>query len=275
MMPAPQRVSIPRLPLQNSGDDVPDPWTWAVPLPYQALAAPLSGAPMPAAPNTVREDVRSEHQLGYYGCLQSFLTYSFAWTRPDKGLLWWYRNGLPSEDPRFRLILDTWVHDETLLGYLGWLVTTPPMSMAAETLTPWVLELDDSPAPIDTEWESRLRRARDAKPWTGGSDSLHLGEGLHIAAPSQRPSASTIHPSASRLVSIDSTTRTATFVGETVRGWYADLAETARQLPPLKNGRNWRVDVFLKPIGFLGTYRRSRVTGLWFSGRHRYHAIGN
>jgi hypothetical protein len=35
------------------------------------------------------------------------------------------------------------------------------------------------------------------------------------------------------------------------------------------------VDVFVRQIGFVGTYRRSRDTGLWFAGQHRYHAVGN
>lgn len=101
-------------------------WVWAVPLPYRALSSAWSGAPMPAAPAEVREEERHfGHQIGYYASLFSFLTYSFAWTRPDKGLLWWYREGRPTEDDRLALIRDSWEADGNLLGFLAWLSSTP------------------------------------------------------------------------------------------------------------------------------------------------------
>ena len=52
------------------------------------------------------------------------------------------------------------------------------------------------------------------------------------------------------------------------------LAVQGTQLPPLGES-SWHVDVRVRPIEFLGTYRRSRVTGLWFAGQHRYHSVGN
>ena len=39
--------------------------------------------------------------------------------------------------------------------------------------------------------------------------------------------------------------------------------------------RSWHVDVLCRPVGWLGTYRRSRQSGVWFSGPHRYHQVGN
>lgn len=45
-------------------------------------------------------------------------------------------------------------------------------------------------------------------------------------------------------------------------------------LPSLGTG-SWHVDVVVKPMGWLGTFRRSWVTGLWFQGRHLIHAAGN
>jgi hypothetical protein len=37
---------------------------------------------------------------------------------------------------------------------------------------------------------------------------------------------------------------------------------------------SWRVDVVCQPLGWLGTFRRSRRSGLWFTGRHRWHELG-
>lgn len=41
------------------------------------------------------------------------------------------------------------------------------------------------------------------------------------------------------------------------------------------SGWSWRIDVICKQIGWLGTYRRSRVTGYWFAGKHSIHMAGH
>ena len=56
-------------------------------------------------------------------------------------------------------------------------------------------------------------------------------------------------------------------------GWYRALAEMGARLPHLEE-RSWHVDIVVKPVGSLGTYRQSRATGLWFSGPHRLHLVG-
>lgn len=258
-----------------------DGWVWAVPLPYQALAAPWSTAPMPASPRDVGEhEGRFEHQLGYYSCLLSFLTYSFGWTRPDKGLLWWYSNGMPTDDDRLALITDTWHADGTLIGFLAWLASRPSLDAAPDTLGPFAKHLDESPLQLDGTWELQLREALALEPWSGGGDPLHLGSGWHISAPSRgrtprQASSEAASKRSSRIVGVDAASRTATFVSDTIEGWYAGLVVAGERLPSRADGRSWRVDVFVKSIGFLGTYRMSRVTGLWFSGQHRYHSVGN
>jgi len=64
-------------------------------------------------------------------------------------------------------------------------------------------------------------------------------------------------------------------VAESVTGWYSALAELGNALPPRPGDGNWRVDIHVTPIGYLGEYRRSWMTGLWFAGPHRYHSSGN
>lgn len=256
-------------------------WVWAVPLPYRAIASPWAAPVMPDAPNNVEAgDGWFEHRLGYYATLQSFLTYSFGWTRPDKGLLWWITDGKPRVDSRFALIADTWDADGTLIGYLAWLSTRGGVGMAEETLGQWAGETDQSELDLDTTWARQIRTALDSDPWNSGSDPFHLGAGWHISAPSRssglwETTGADDPPKSARLVAINDVSRTATFVCDTVLGWYLGLTLLANELPPLARERNWSVDVFVRPIGFMGTYRRSRATGLWFAGQHRYHAVGN
>ena len=102
------RVEQPRL--QPSAHDSRDSqvggqWNGAVPLPDRALNTPFVGAAMPAAPR-FNDDFMAN--LGYCASLQSFLTYSFGWTRQDRGLRWWYDAGKPVNDSRLALINDVW-----------------------------------------------------------------------------------------------------------------------------------------------------------------------
>lgn len=257
-----QRV---RRPSADSGADTlagQHPWSWAVGLPCRALVAPYSGAVMPAAP-TPRTDVLDA--VGYFATLQSFLTYSFGWTRHDKGLIWWCDAGMPVDDPRFALIRDVWVADGLLDTYIDWCSTHPVMTSLdafAEHVDHRVLDLPDA-------WRRRLRgQPNDEDPTS--AYGKHLEQVGHIAAPCEK-----LRAGSARLAGADIDTRSATVVSDTVSGWYSSLVLLGENLPPLSGDHSWHVDVFVKPIGFLGTYRRSRATGLWFSGRHSLHVVGN
>lgn len=271
-----QRVEIPAA--------VPNAWEWALALPYRCLADPAGVPVMPASPDSISDvyenwERRHRQQLAYYTTLQSFLTYSFGWTRHDKGLLWCYQNGWPNEDARLRLIKDVWFDDGTLTGYLAWVVSRmnaePEDTLNA--LRPWALHPDLDRVTVPSEWTDKLRVAVSEGVWTGGYDPMHLWGGLHAGAPSGRRffGESDRPPTLARIVDANPGRRSATFVAADVDGWYAQLATLGSDLPKLPGVASWHVDAYVKPIGFVGTYRRSRVTGLWFAGRHRYHVIGN
>lgn len=53
-------------------------------------------------------------------------------------------------------------------------------------------------------------------------------------------------------------------------GWYRALLERMSQ--PSED--DWKVDVVIKPIGWIGTYRKSPTTGLWHAGDHDLHLRG-
>lgn len=261
----------------------PDPWEWGLAMPYRCLADPEGALVMPASPDEIPNeyanwDRRHLQQLAYYTTLQSFLTYSFGWTRHDKGLIWWYEHGLPTDDPRFNLINEIWVRDATLAGYLGWVVSrmhdSPEPALAP--LRPWAERFDLTPAHVPDVVANSLRDALKSDLWGGGSDPMHLWGGQHAGAPSgPQVFGDTGIMSEARLVFADPIQRSATVIVETAKGWYARLAELGGGLPQLRNGPSWRIDVIVKSIGFVGTYRRSRDTGLWFAGKHRYHTVGN
>jgi hypothetical protein len=61
-------------------------------------------------------------------------------------------------------------------------------------------------------------------------------------------------------------------IADTYNGWYSELWRLGADRT--KDGRSIRADVIVKPIGWLGEYRRSTVTGSYFRGHHRYHVMG-
>jgi hypothetical protein len=246
-------------------------------MPYSAVAGSLASGVMPEAP---RAGGPHQQGLGYFASLQSFLTYSFAWTRHDRGLLWWYEAGMPTTDPRFELIKLVWERDGLLDRYLGWFVDRGMWDngpRAYEPLRQWSRRLDEQRDTLSPEMALRLNRARRAAETDDSSRSpwgMHLEGGDHISAPSQAQTHGDAEPSA-RIVAARADSRTATFVADRVTGWYSALCDRGAELPPLPAKSSWYVDVFVKPIGFMGTFRRSRETGLWFSGKHQLHAVGN
>lgn len=53
--------------------------------------------------------------------------------------------------------------------------------------------------------------------------------------------------------------------------WYRKLDNFGISLPQRLDRRSWRVDVIVKPVGWLDTCRLSRLIGCWFSGPHSLH----
>jgi hypothetical protein len=292
-----RRVLIPEIsPGSSIADDGQFEWVWAVPLPYRVLVDPRGASAMPASPRDALTADRYGNirgalaqGLGYFACLQSFLTYSFGWTRHDQGIRAWHEAGRPTEDPRLALIDAVWGDDRMLLRYAAW--STDAASGRGES---WLGEplhrFMDTPADLtpmaqDGAWEEIVRRERDTaiaddpstSPW-----GMHLGLGSHIGAPAAwggTPNMATDGPATpawrARLIGADPVRRRATYVSDRVYGWYAGLAALGGGLADAPGASSWRVDVLVKPYGFLGTYRRSRTTGLWFAGRHRHHMMGN
>ena len=58
------------------------------------------------------------------------------------------------------------------------------------------------------------------------------------------------------------------------KGWYRILSRVGDALPGLDDGRSWRIDLTIAPIGYVGTFRKSRASRRWFTGRHKAHALG-
>jgi hypothetical protein len=244
-------------------------WFWGVPGAFQALASPRSRAGIPAAPT-----MRSEHEQsrGYWATLQYLLLRRLGWTRPDRGLRWWYDSGKPIDDPTLQLVSQVWDGDGFGVdAYLAWLLEGQPrfdLTHAGAGSANW----DHTGDPLSDSW-LRWRREQESAsqglqgislPFGGGWDPLHLTG--HMGEQGQGDSAA-------HLIRTSKAEQRAMFVTDRMDAWYSGLLVRGESLPT-SGIHSWKVDVYVKPVGFLGTYRKSFETGLWFAGRHRHHMVG-
>lgn len=236
---------------------------------FRWLAAPAGTEHLPAPP---QPGDRHAAAAGYWSALLHVLIYSLGWARPDLGLRWWVDGGKPADDPRLRL-LAIYDADGMLDLFSAWTSTTQqlaPVEQLAE-LTKYTGTADRPPYRpdlLDADSRRLAEQLGPLSPYSNSSDGwdpLHLS--THCVGPLERPAADPL------LVRTGRSQRQAVLVLDSLRGWYRALAEAGAGLPDIGD-RSWRIDVIVRPFGHLGTYRRSRTTGLWFAGRHRHHLPG-
>ena len=243
---------------------------------YRALAAP-------EVPNPILRLERAT-AISYWSSLLSLLIYSFGWDRPDRGLAWWYFGERLTDDPRFDLLSQVWLADGRLDQFVAYLIRSEGAAQFVRGELAELAELGGPRSPAQDVprggvapdgFADRVEAAMLAAggydglgPLNRDSDPLHLS--THLDVPLRRESAEV---RGTLLLHDPSGSRRAVLTTGSMVGWYRHLCELGAGLPDL-GGHSWHVDVHVRPVGFLGTFRRSRVSGRWFSGPHRYHIIG-
>jgi hypothetical protein len=242
-------------------------WLANVPNVYEALATPA----------TVHDFIRApqpgeDHPGGapaYWASLLHLLIYSFGWINPGIGLRRWIDEGCPvDDDDRLALIKEVWVRDGQFDWFCAWMWTSGfPYAVIsdAEEDSRWV---DLTP---DRDWltgvDSAIERSGVHAPYGGGTDPLHLSG--HVGwlwdADPQGEISLALDPDGAPHGVV---------ISESLAGWYRYLHEAPQLNQPHPSGRSWRIDVATKRAGWLGTYRKSRVTNRWFSGSHSHHMLG-
>lgn len=266
------RAGIPVPADGSAGNDELD-WDWAVAWPFAALASPGSAARMPALPD-LRTSEPNSAALGYWNCLAYLLTYSLGWARHDRGLRWWYDAGKPTDDPRLALVSSVWELDGSLDRYVEWVHEHPshvPGGFVDSASSASHLPDKDEISPV---WQARLREIRLNSQSSSGPSSTPQPHGFHLEWGTH-----TDHPVKStenlpRVLIDPEHPLHAVLIVPTLSGWYETLRKAGTGLIH-STGSSQRVSVYVTSDGFLGTYRRSWQTGLWFAGKHQYHTVGN
>lgn len=245
-------------------------WTTHVPALFRALASPDERATLPR-PVTGG----FEYACATWGALHYALSSLLGWRDVGAGLAWWYRAGKPTTDsPVLELVKEVWGRGDLIDYYAAW-TWKPPGSgwrysqehSSSDGPSPTWLGANSILWPDEDWWRMFVRRGTELHhdPFYGGDDALHLS--MHHG-----PSAT--QPSGEALLATTSRPRHAVLIVGGIDHWLADLEANSTRLPPAGD-RSWRVEVFDRKVGYLGMFRRSRVTGRWFTGKHSVHERGN
>lgn len=194
-------------------------------------------------------------RVNCWGSLLPLLHFHLGWERIDAGLARWSASDFdPMGDPTLTVIRDYW-----------------GPALGAATL--WAmgsggLDTNDLPRPPRPNW-----------PMHAGPFGLHLENHSLLGAPHHSAFVGGVDRAEGTAIPYEVDARDAGpgrrhLVTPTYIGWYQALTAVGGRLVPLPNGRSWRIGVTIVPIGFVGTFRRSRLTGRWFTGRHAAHQLG-
>lgn len=236
-------------------------WLWAVPVVYRALYDHTNLAPLPAIPPTAKDGFSD---LGYWVALKVLLTYHLGWTQPVTGLAWWASAGRPRSNAVLSLVDDLWVADGAVeqfcRGHKANYVHDG--SMMADFRQPKGAELRRTT--LD-RYLAQIKSVEVAAPYRWADiDSMHFE--IHTDGPAMP------FEGEAQLVLGTSEQRRGVLRVDRFTGWYSALKSL--DLPDI-GFHSWYIDVVVEPLGFIGTFRRSRETGLWFSGQHSVHVQGN
>lgn len=119
----------------------------------------------------------------------------------------------------------------------------------------------------DEEWWRQFKRQGrrfGEDPFYGGSNHLHLDFDCCLRGETDIPPYARCTEVATRKATL--------VVGDFATGRDPLEAFGKTLLPELQ--RSWHVDVYDKGAGHIGLFRRSRVTGRWFQGKHSVHMQG-
>jgi len=257
------------------GDD--GPWQLNVPSMWRAIADPHGRHffPKVGAPKAAESDL--DALVAFWSPLPQLLQFSFGWHPTDGphpgsevsdgkrvqmgtgalhlasalqgGPSW---GGLGGEDPRVQFIQAVWgphldvfaawcLRDEKLVEHLREMRKQP---FSSEEV-PFAQNLTGDTLHLSRHWGTPWRKAFEM-----ADESLEGREEEKTC-----------------IVSADGAE--AVLLLERYVGWYRMLTKVGPQVEATQ------VDVVVKPVGWLGTFQRSPLTGIWYSGDHDLHMVGH
>jgi hypothetical protein len=251
------------------------PWVWWLPLAWGSIADRDDARAFPPPPPLRASDLNDAdaYRIAWWSPLLHLLLFGAGWPRPDIGLQRWIRLGRPVEDPLLATVERWWGSElDDFLMWCSELENAFPriVGLTGHGFPPYVAADDPTFMPIDKA--GLIPSPHWQETWGAGTDSLHLQ--AHVLTAIRQLDAANDHGKYELVVPRASQSRRATLLVDGYAGWYRLLTDAGASLPLRTDGRSWQIDVTVRRLGWLGTYRQSRQTHRWFTGRHRWHQLG-
>jgi hypothetical protein len=245
-------------------------WTSLIPLLHQTLANPEG----PHAWPYYDRASELEEACCYWTAAAYLCVVLLGWEDLGLGLRRLLKSGTPPRpSPHLDLLLQVW-NDRSQLGLLGlWAWEQSPRFRGRTTRD------DDWPKRsaetfLGEEWHQHFSRQFPEHggvfrhdPYHGGYDPLHLS--MHLGG-----AFDTFEDDPPLLLQRAPEQRRAVLLLDRMNGWMNALCSATSALEDV-GPRSWHVDVIVRPVGWLSTFRQSRVTGRWFTGTHTVHMMGS
>lgn len=203
----------------------------------------------------------------YWETLHYLFRYLLGWRSIGLGLAWWYKNGKPvSDSSLLELVSLLWNSESQLDYYAAWVWRTEGAPLEPYPGDPRELAFQTH-MKDRSWWDDFFRRAdrESSNPFFGGQNPLHLGHSEGFGIEQSLVDCSELY--------FEIGSRKAVLVVNDIGSWRADLDRANQKLPPLED-RSWNASIFDRQAGYLGLFRKSRITQQWFQGKHRIHLTG-
>ncbi len=244
-------------------------WTRTIPLLWQMFALPLESLRPPRRPRA-EERWQSEAAFDYWNPLLHLVIGPLGWADPGLGAQRWLEAGRPVECGATRVLDAWWGEDVRALsvwqdsrGVPGRAAAEIENALGIEPRTAWE-EPHSSIKAGQESWVPLLE---------GGTDPLHLG-GHAVAQLIGRGGYDAESNSyGDRRIAFDHDTGRGAIGLAAYVGWYRSLHETGADLES-RWGHGMAIDVVVRPVGWLGSYQRSKATNRWYACSHDMHLLG-
>lgn len=244
-------------------------WTRTLPLLWR-MFAPGTGPLNPPRPPTPDDGWDSPAGFDYWNPLLHLVLGPLGWADPGLGAERWLAADLPVVCNATRVLWEWWGEDVRALSAMQDSRGTPGRAaseiedaLRIEPRTPQALPgslIKASPP----SWISLM---------AGGDDPLHLGAHAVAALVGRAGYDDQTRRFESPSIAFDDEQGSGALVLPAYVGWYRQLHETGERLER-QRGIGLRLDVVVRPIGWLGTYERSKTTGRWYACSHDTHLLG-
>ena len=238
-------------------------WGWAIPLAYRILQQPDGVNPYP----------KLGSRIAFWNPIEHFMLYHLGWTDPAQGLLRWEHEGFVTSHSVLRMMKAIWQDAGLLDDYLveRFRIGSRPYQVDRWLRPDLELQTGDNHSALHKKIKERAE-IMDPEDVGGTVDGAHINYEMHNSAPTNFARVNDTDTPFFVWDDAHSITNDRYLFTTSMVGWYRIMMDG-----PLADYEktNIPITVINESVGTLGTFRRSRITGLAYVGDHDVHLWGN